>query len=94
MAITDKQMSAKATDKDRWFSETAIWGLVHPIKHPKIYLMDICKLSSDLYNKQDLDYMPLANNAKIVNQYKARSPIQQGISAIKVNELIDLDLII
>lgn len=26
MAITDKQMSAKAIDKDRWFSETAIWG--------------------------------------------------------------------
>lgn len=26
MAITDKQMSAKAADKDRWFSETATWG--------------------------------------------------------------------
>lgn len=26
MAITDKQMSAKAANKDRWFSETAIWG--------------------------------------------------------------------
>lgn len=28
MAITDKQMSAKAADKDRLFSETAIWGHV------------------------------------------------------------------
>ena len=26
MAITDKQMSSKAEDKDKWFSETAIWG--------------------------------------------------------------------
>lgn len=26
MAITDKQMSSKAESKDKWFSETAIWG--------------------------------------------------------------------
>lgn len=26
MAITDKQMSSKADGKDKWFSETAIWG--------------------------------------------------------------------
>ncbi|WP_323368275.1 tyrosine-type recombinase/integrase [Entomomonas moraniae] len=26
MAITDKQMSSKAENKDKWFSETAIWG--------------------------------------------------------------------
>lgn len=64
------------------------------IKHPNIYLMDICKLSSDLYQKHANDDMSLTNRANSAYRYRGRPIRQLGMFKIEVSELLDLNLIL